>query len=275
MSGRFEHVSFAAKSDPGLQRTRNEDAFGAFPAYGVWCVADGMGGGQDGALASATAVRFVENYLRSFPPLDRASYAIDDVLDNVRDAVNEASEFLFDHTKRLGLKGCATTFACICLDGARPTAAFVLHAGDSRVYRLRDGVLRQVTKDHSLSEAMGVDESRLSCDLRSIITRGVGVESEVVLETSPVDLAEGDSILLCTDGLTRMVPADTIRAVLSSDGACDEQVASLVAAANGAGGVDNVTVEVLKLGKLPPESDTVEMRDEDRMNTVHVSDRVR
>lgn len=268
MSGRFGYVSFAAKSDSGLKRVRNEDAYGAFPAYGVWCVADGMGGGQDGSLASSTAVRFVENYLKSFPPLETSCYAIDDVVDAVREATNEASEFLFDRAKRMGLKGCATTFACVCLDGAHPAAAFVLHAGDSRVYRLRGGELRQVTKDHSLSEAMGVDESRLSRALRSMITRGVGVEEEVVLETTPVDLSEGDLLLLCTDGLTRMVPDDTIRTALSAGSDCDEQVSSLVASANVAGGVDNVTVVVLRFGRLPSDGDAVEMRDEGEIRTV-------
>ena len=259
MARPFEHLRSAALSDVGKVRAQNEDAFGAFPGYGVFCVADGMGGGRDGALASSTIVRFLGNFLTSYPPLHDAAYAMDEMLDGVRQTVNEASDWIFRRTKAQGGGMCGSTFVGLCFNGGFPQSAFALHAGDSRLYRFRDGVLEQQTRDHSLAAAAGLDEKRLAKGMRSIVMRAVGIEPKVAMDTTTVDVAEGDWFLLCSDGLTRMVPDGDICNLLTGAENADSAVKALVAEANVRGGQDNVTVLVVEVGLLPPPCEQISM----------------
>lgn len=255
----FKHLSYSARSDVGLARKNNEDAFGAFPEYGVFCVADGMGGGDDGEVASRTVVRFVGNFLRSYPEPRDCAYAMDDLLDGIRAVVNEASDWLFVRSRSLGLHNCGSTVAVLCFNGAFPQTAFALHAGDSRVYRFRRGVLEQMTKDHSLAVSMGIDEKRLTAKMRSVVMRAVGVEPVVRLDSTVIEIEEGDRLLICSDGLTRMVTDKRISAILKSSPTPEIAVPALIDESNQAGGVDNVTVIVVDAGKLPTPRPQVSM----------------
>ena len=256
----FPHITFAAKSDVGRKRKNNEDAFGTFPSLGVYCVADGMGGGDDGEVASAAAVGAVEKLVKAHPLPANAAYTAESVVAGVRSAVNGASKWIFERAKSRNLKGCGSTFVGVCLDPARPGEAIALHAGDSRLYRIRGRGIQQITKDHSAAELVGArNESDLSPIFRGMILRAVGIQPSVEIDATPLPLKEGDCILICSDGLCRMVPDKKIVSIVRNNEALDAAVEALIAAANEAGGIDNVTAVLVKVGKLPPPLPTVDM----------------
>lgn len=256
----FPHVSYAAKSDIGRKRKNNEDSFGVFPALGIFCVADGMGGGDDGEVASAETVRAVETFVSAHPLPVKATFPIGSLVAGIRGAVNAASAWIAARAARKHLKGCGSTFVGVCFDAANPSEAVALHAGDSRLYRIRGRTIRQITKDHSAAELIGAkDEREINPMFRGMILRAVGIQPTVDVEATPLPLKEGDRILICSDGLCRMVPDKKILSVVREHAALDEAVDALIAAANAAGGVDNITVELLQVGRLPSPLPTVEM----------------
>lgn len=256
----FPHVSYAAKSDIGRKRKNNEDSFGVFPSLGIFCVADGMGGGDDGEVASAETVRAVETFVSAHPLPVKATFPIGALVAGIRGAVNAASAWIADRAARKHLKGCGSTFVGVCFDAANPAEAMALHAGDSRLYRIRGRTIRQITKDHSAAELIGAkDEREINPMFRGMILRAVGIQPTVDVESTPLPLKEGDRILICSDGLCRMVPDKKILSVVREHAALNEAVDALIATANAAGGVDNITVELLQVGRLPSPLPTVEM----------------
>ena len=249
----FPHIQFAAKSDVGRKRTNNEDCFGVFPQHGIFCVADGMGGGDDGEVASAATVRAVDAFTKECPLPPNATYPIDGIVAGVRKAVCDASAWIYNRARENGLKGCGSTFVGICLDAANPKEAVALHAGDSRLYHIRGSRIRQVTKDHSAAELIGAkDENELNPMFRGMILRAVGIQPKVEIERTELSLKENDRVLICSDGLTKMVSDRKILKIIRSTGEAAESVEALVREANDSGGFDNVTVVLLKIGKLPP-----------------------
>ena len=255
----FPHIAFAARSDIGRKRKNNEDSLGAFPSLGVWCVADGMGGGDDGEVASAATIGAVEKFSKANPAPANAAFSAESVAAGVCSAVNGASKWIFERAKSRSLKGCGSTFVGVCLDPARPSEATALHAGDSRLYRIRGRGIQQITKDHSAAELVGAkNESELNPMFRGMILRAVGIQPSVQIDSTPFQIKEGDFVLICSDGLSRMVPDRKIASIARDKKTPDAVVDALIAAANDAGGIDNVTVVLLKVGKLPPPIPTVE-----------------
>ena len=243
---------FAARTDVGRVRTNNEDAFGTFPEAGVFCVADGMGGAMDGEVASGAIMAEFERSLLPWkslvPPLQQ-----EDRLSLLREAADRASAWVFDRAARTNAKGCGSTLVLICLDPARPGTAAALHAGDSRLYRLHRRRLEQITRDHSPSAFAGVsDEADLGPMFRNLVLRAVGVRPTVELERTDFSLAEGDRLLLCSDGVSRAVPQPELLRILRAAETPDRAAEDLVAAANGHGGADNATALVAFCDNLPP-----------------------
>lgn len=255
----FGYVKFGARSEVGLKRQNNEDSFGTFPSHGIWCVADGMGGGDDGEVASAAVIQAVDGFCKSYPLPPAAAYAGREVADGVIRAVNAASQWIFKRATEKGLKGCGSTFVGIVLDAANPGTALVLHAGDSRLYRLRGRELKQITKDHSAAELIGAkDEADINPMFRGMILRAVGIRPSVDVEVTPMPVKAGDMVIICSDGLSKMVPDKEIAAVVKKhEGNVSEAVDGLIGAAYAAGATDNVTVELLKFGDLPAAFPTV------------------
>ena len=248
----FAHVRFAAKSDVGRRRKNNEDAFGVFPQCGVFCVADGMGGGDDGEIASNATVDGVRRFCEGHPFPEGKCWRMDDWLQGVASSVAGASAWIHGRARSLGLAGCGSTFVGLCLDPSHPAKAVALHAGDSRLYLLRGRGIRQVTKDHSAAEMIGVkNEKDMNPRFRGMILRAVGIMPAVELERTVFDVKPGDRVLLCSDGLSKMLPDNKISALAHASGSLSDVVDSLVAAANEAGGVDNVTVVLVEFGFLP------------------------
>jgi serine/threonine protein phosphatase PrpC len=236
----------AGRTDPGRIRRRNEDAFVLDPP--LFAVADGMGGAQAGEVASRLAATAFREYhdADQLPPADR-----------VQAIIQEANRRIYERARAdADASGMGTTVTAALLTGGR---VILGHVGDSRAYRIRDGELEQLTEDHSLVGDL-MRSGRLTPEeadahpQRSVITRALGTDPEVDVDTSMVDVKPGDLFLLCSDGLTTMVTDDDILGILSAAPTLDDAARELVRAANSGGGEDNVTVVLFRV----EEDDAVE-----------------
>ena len=249
---RFSHVTVAARSDKGCKRPKNEDSFGLFPDVGVFCVADGMGGGDDGAFASAETVKEISDFCDKVCVTETSGQPAAVLVMGISSAINRASESIFKHAAEKGLKFCGSTFVGVVFDVTAPDSAVAVHAGDSRLYRYRNRVLTRMTRDHSVAELVGeANEAKLDRRLRGAVVRAVGIQSSVNVEKTPFDIRSGDRLFLCSDGLTRMVSDSSLSEILSCNIDSEAVAEKLVEAAKLCGGDDNITVVVLDIGELP------------------------
>ncbi len=248
----FPHVTFAAISDIGRKRKNNEDACGAFPSFGLWVVADGMGGGDDGEGASAAPVQAMADFVKKYPPPDGGAWNVDDLVSGIERAVCDASAWIYSRAKEKHLKGCGATFVALLLDASHPGEGIALHAGDSRLYRIRGKGIQQITKDHSAAAMIGVkNEADINPMFRGMVLRAVGVQPTVELERTDIPIKAGDWVLICSDGLSRMVDEKKMVSIVRGANSLDDGVRKLVAAANEAGGIDNITVVLVQFGEAP------------------------
>jgi PPM family protein phosphatase len=232
-------TQIAAVTDPGRRRRQNEDAYVVQPP--LFAVADGMGGAQAGEIAS----RIAASALRD----SGAEAGEDAVAALIQEANRRVYEAAASDEARAGM-GTTVTAALVEADSVR-----IGHVGDSRAYRARDGALEQLTEDHSLVAEL-VRSGKLSPEeadvhpQRSVITRVLGTDPEVDVDTFEVEARPGDVFMICSDGLTSMVEDEAILALLGRPGRTLEQRAhSLVDAANRGGGEDNITVILFELGE--------------------------
>lgn len=237
-------MRIVAKTDIGLVRDSNQDSYaaGELPNSVAWAVVcDGMGGAAGGNVASSTAVKIISERITS---LYRDGMSANSIRNMFESAVAAANISVYDMSKANSeLAGMGTTIVvAILVDNT----AFIAHAGDSRAYVLSNNTLNQLTKDHSVVQEM-VDYGALTVDeaqvdpRKNIITRALGVTSELYIDFNIVDVNDDDILMLCTDGLTNYVDSNEI-CELISDGNFDEYAERLVERANNNGGGDNVTV---------------------------------
>ena len=228
-------------TDRGRVRRANEDCFVVQPEAGIFVVCDGMGGAAAGGTASRLAAETAAVAMGATP---RGASAM-------REGVRLANTAVFERARQdRRLEGMGTTLVGIGVAGA---TAWVAHVGDSRCYRWRGHALVRLTHDHSLVEEqirtgrMSRDQARRS-PMQNVITRAVGTRAEVVADVQEVALMSGDIFLLASDGLTRELSDASIEKILDSAGA-DLLAAStaLVAAANAAGGRDNITCVLVRV----------------------------
>ena len=237
-------VEESARSDTGRQRRTNEDAF--FARAPVFAVADGMGGAQAGEIAAAIAADSFERR-----PADAGSD--EQMLRVVAESANRKIwELAHKDPERSGM---GTTLTAAVVGDEEISIA---HVGDSRAYRLRDGQLTLLTRDHSLVEELKrqgtiSEQEAENHPQRSIITRALGPEPDVEVDTQTHSVRNGDTFMLCSDGLTSMIPDEAIRETLASSPSLDEATASLIAQANEQGGRDNITVVTFRLGAVGEE----------------------
>ncbi|HVM35774.1 MAG TPA: Stp1/IreP family PP2C-type Ser/Thr phosphatase [Actinomycetota bacterium] len=241
------NASWGARSEIGLVRKGNEDSY--LVQEPLFVVADGMGGHIAGDVASSTAVEVITS---------EAGDADASNPETLAEIVRHANARIFQRAEEdNSLHGMGTTCTLLMLDDGR---AHVAHVGDSRAYLLRNDQFDQVTEDHTLVARM-VREGRLSEEeahrhpQRSVITRALGVDTEVDVDMSTVNLEDGDRVLLCSDGLSSMVPNEAIAEVLSAERDPQSAADRLVDLALEAGGEDNVTVVVLYVGDAAPAGD--------------------
>ncbi len=230
----------AVRTDIGLHREANEDAAAARPP--LYAVCDGMGGARAGEVASELACS----------TLDARVAAGDDIVD----AAHAANAAVYDAAvDDETLTGMGTTLTAMVVDG---DVARFAHVGDSRAYVLRDGELRQVSVDHSVVGQM-IRDGELTLEqaavhpMRSILTRALGTEPSVEVDAYELALRAGDVVLLCSDGLTGMVPDDRLRRALRHDDP-EESAAELVKQARRGGGLDNITAVVVHFADAGDEA---------------------
>jgi serine/threonine protein phosphatase PrpC len=240
-------IEVGNRTDVGKKRSHNEDYFGYFKTSGeiLAIVADGMGGHASGEIASRMAVEII-NEIYSKERADK------DGLEALKSAFQVANFTILQKSLgQEGLKGMGTTATALVLEDGQ---ALVGHMGDSRAYLFRDSTITQLTKDHSLVERM-VDQGLLNREeathhpQRNVIykTLGVNMDGEVDL-MGPIPIRIDDIFLLCSDGLTNLVTDQELLAIVTKQSpqrACE----MLIELANQRGGHDNITVQILKLGK--------------------------
>ena len=226
----------AAASDIGRARQANEDAY--LVDDPLFVVADGMGGHVAGDVASSTAIETIK----------RAWDGTSSNPDQLPTIIKDANREVFRRAETEGeLRGMGTTCTAILIDR---TTAHVAHVGDSRAYLLRSGEFSQVTQDHTVvgrmeREGKLTKEEAAHHPHRNVITRALGIEGEVEVDTWELELVEGDRLLICSDGLNGMLDDATIAQILAADPDPNVAVQRLVDAANEAGGEDNITVIIL------------------------------
>src|SRR5690242_4462969 len=226
------------KTDTGRQRRDNEDS--AFARSPVFVVADGMGGAQAGEVASRLAVEAFEQGL----PDDGSPE------ERLAARVREANRQIYERSRAdRGRAGMGTTLTAAYVDDAHVAIA---HVGDSRAYLFRDGTLQRLTQDHSLVDELVrrgklTEEQAAEHPQRSVITRALGVEPQVEVDTRTYPARAGDVVLLCSDGLTSMISEEQIAAVLAEESDLDRAGERLIDEANAAGGRDNITVVLFRL----------------------------
>ena len=231
---------FSGKTDIGLKRQNNEDAFVISSELDFCLAADGRGGAAAGELASRI---FAESILEIFK--ENTGSSEEDVLNRVQKSFLFANKRILEHVTQhpdhTGM-GCAAELLVFSDTG------FVLgHIGDSRTYRLRNGQLHQLTQDHTLVQQQ-VDDGLISPDkaknhpLRNVILRAVGLNEQLALDLIRGQIISGDLFLLCSDGLTDMIQDDQIQEILNRDIDMHGKVDKLIETAKAAGGDDNVTV---------------------------------
>jgi serine/threonine protein phosphatase PrpC len=239
-------VEFASKTHTGRQRTANEDSY--FARAPVFAVADGMGGAQAGEVASRIAAGAFE------PDLERDGAAEEQLERVVQGANRRIHDLAQRDSSRAGM-GTTLTAAMVQDD-----AVSFAHVGDSRAYVLRDEELKRLTKDHSLVEELRrqgrlTDEQAEEHPQRSIITRALGPEQEVNVDTMTFPARSGDVFLLCSDGLTTMVSEEEIKRILTEARSLRAAVSELVDAANRGGGRDNITAVAFRVSEAEAEDE--------------------
>lgn len=236
------------KSDKGRMRNNNEDACFVLLKDNVYLVADGVGGGNAGEIASRTAVSEIASYIET-NPIGQATnkYAVVNYLQDCLDKTNE--KIFHQALKYEQNKGMATTLAVVYAKGG---SAFIGNIGDSRVYLYRDGELVQLTEDHTyvntLLRAGIISEEQAQTDERkNMITKALGAEDTVEPDFYQVNIMEDDIFIICTDGLYDEVGSGEITDILREDLSMSDLCNKLIERANGNGGHDNITVICLRV----------------------------
>ncbi len=245
-------------SHVGLVRTHNEDASLVLGSifegddqvedFGLFLVADGMGGHQAGEVASALAVRKVASHLTQdvyVPYLLQAAHQSDQtpLAEALQKAVEAANQAVHEQ-----VPGSGTTLTCALVIGAR---AYVAHVGDSRAYLYYNQELKQITRDHSYVDKL-VELGQISAEVaavhpqRNVLYRAVGQGDQLEIDLHILDLPSGSRLLLCCDGLWGMLPDSAIQTILASAPSPQDACHQLIDAANNAGGRDNITAVIVE-----------------------------
>lgn len=240
-------LTTAGLSDQGLVRLQNEDHWYADAEQGVFIVSDGMGGRVAGELAARIVIEVFPSYIvQQLGDLHDLTTPV--ATDIVQATLVELSDLIYkESSKRPDFFGMGATLVLALI---RKTHALIAHVGDSRAYLWRQEQLIRLTKDHSLMQTL-LDLGQISPEeaashpARSQITQFIGMADAIVPEIQGFALHSGDRLLLCTDGLTGMVPDDSIAEILHAHPLPEQACRQLIAAANAAGGKDNSTVVIV------------------------------
>jgi protein phosphatase len=253
-------VEFGAQSDTGCVRDNNEDSFGLAPDISLFVLSDGMGGLAFGEVASRLSVDTVLGHCRdavaspSLPLVGERVDGLSEASNRLASAIRLANQAVHETARQNGAEGkMGATLVAVCFADQRMSLAQV---GDSRAYRLRGDAFEQLTRDHSfvaeqMRQGRMTEQEAGSSALQSVLIRAIGIDPEVDVDVSEEPSMEGDTLLLCSDGLTRELSDAQIAAVLGESDDAQEAADRLVDLAKQAGGGDNVTAIVLRCAAKP------------------------
>lgn len=243
------NFEFYSQTDTGRVRTNNEDSVALDESCAVAVLADGMGGYAAGEVASGMACDFIKAELGRWLQEASAIASDADVKRAMDICVDNANQAIFGAANsNPTYAGMGTTLVLAVFRSGR---LLLGHIGDSRAYRLRDGQLQQITKDHSLLQEQ-IDAGILTPEQaqyaanKNLVTRALGVEDLVLLETHLHDIQSGDIYLMCSDGLSDMLRDQQIADIMTAHASLPDMGAALVAGANDAGGRDNIAVVLVR-----------------------------
>ncbi len=241
---------FHCATDTGRSRSNNEDSVAIDEWSSLVVLADGMGGYNAGEVASSMATSFIKSELGRWLSEAAASATDTDVRRAMEICVDNANRAIFNSANsNPRYAGMGTT---LVVGVFRESRLLLGHVGDSRCYRMRAGRLTQITHDHSLLQEQ-IDAGLITAEQaafsanKNLVTRAVGVEDTVLLETHQHDVLPGDVYVLCSDGLTDMLDDETIAQLLQRCELLPEAATALIDAANDAGGKDNISVVLARV----------------------------
>jgi protein phosphatase len=242
-------LRFAAGTDRGLVRDSNEDSYKIIPESSqnpyVYIIADGMGGHNCGEVASRMAVDFISNYVQKD---GNRLFSSQNIEEKLKKLVEDTNTTVFETSlKNPEASGMGTTLTMAVIAGQKATVA---HVGDSRLYLMRDEMIKQITEDHTyiwelIKKGSLTREEAEVHPRKHVITRAIGSSPDLEVDMLTLEIQDEDILLLCTDGLTNMIGDDEIYRILKDnepEAACE----GLIEAAKSKGGEDNITVIVIK-----------------------------
>jgi protein phosphatase len=251
------HTRFAGMTDTGLLREHNEDSFLLLPEYGIVAVADGMGGHRSGDVASQLAVSTLSDFFEvvvgrdgtwPFPADPEKSDEENYVITGLR----LANRRIFDRSLRtIADFGMGTTIVAAVFSRAADRVTLG-HVGDSRCYRIRGAAIEQLTRDHSLISdarhmAPWMTDEEMSQLPPNVITRALGIREDVTVDVRTELTEVGDVYLLCSDGLSGLVPDEQIGEIVAQAGSLEQACKNLIDRANFFGGTDNITAVLARV----------------------------
>lgn len=245
---------FCAKTDPGRARDNNEDSVVYDEASLTVVLADGMGGYNAGEIASGMATAFIKSELSRWLTEAGSGVKSKEVRRAMDICVDNANRSIFNSANsNASYAGMGTT---LVVGVFRDDRLVLGHIGDSRCYRLRAGVLDQITKDHSLLQeqmdaGLITPEQALTSSIKNLVTRALGVDESVLLEVNEHQVQAGDLYLLCSDGLSDMVDDDGIHTIVTSELDLEQKAKQLIDQANDNGGRDNISVLLIEVHEAP------------------------
>ena len=253
-------TDFGSRSDAGRVRVNNEDSFCLAPEINLFILSDGMGGQASGEVASRLATETIVAYCREAQVTPSSALTgthmagLSDISNRLASAIRLANRVVHQAADQTPEQhGMGATVVAIWLVDQRMSLA---HVGDSRAYRLRGEALEQLTEDHSfvaeqVRRGSMTEQEAAGSNLQNVLLRALGVDPDVQVEVNEHMLLEGDTILLCSDGLTRELSDAQIAAILGDAEDAQEAADRLVDLANQAGGEDNITAVVVRHAAKP------------------------
>ena len=241
-------VDVASVSERGLVRRDNQDHFFIADNGELYCVADGMGGGEGGAIASDIVCRHMERAVA-------ASHSFPELMKRSSEHITLANSEILDYAAERHWRQMGTTLAALFLD-EHGTTGVVCHVGDSRVYRIRAGEIELLTHDHTLAGEIGrrssnkrlsEEMSRRMGSLSHVLTRAVGIEPHVTPDWRKIDIHRGDTYMICSDGVHDMVDGNFILGALCAHQKAQEAADALSKKIVEEGACDNFTFIILKI----------------------------
>jgi protein phosphatase len=264
----FNWIESASFSDPGLVRKVNEDSCAIVAEAGCYIVSDGMGGGSDGEIASQIVVETVSDAIENTASDSPGSrkYA-------VQQAVHRANRTIRGYSQAHNYAQMGATLVVLLLDPWHPGKALLCHVGDSRIYRLRDGMLQQLTRDHTVGAelALSLEKKGAKKDCAAmmdhtnspfshVLTRSIGVSENVLPEWDETTIYPGDFLMLCSDGVTTMLKDEEIQQIFLENESLEGKMTCLSKRVLESGAKDNFTMVLCQVASSlpPPEMPTDE-----------------